>query len=84
MIPRRQGCEPRRGSGFVCIDAKLVIEVDGGQHAENQRRDAERSAHLERLGFVVARFWNHDVLNNTDVLDEIYRMLHPMEMQPSP
>jgi len=55
---------------FVCIDAKLIIEVDGGQHAQNTPRDAERSAHLERLGFVVIRFWNQDVLKNTDdVLD---------------
>ena len=55
---------------FVCIDAKLIIEVDGGQHAQNTPRDAERSAHLERLGLVVIRFGNQDVLKNTDdVLD---------------
>ena len=72
-------------AGFVCIDAKLIIEIDGGQHAENTARDAERSAHLERSGFVVIRFWNEDVLKNIDdVLDEIYRMLHPTEMRPSP
>src|SRR5438105_15805965 len=57
---------------FVCIDAKLIIEVDGGQHAEATSKDAERSARLERSGFVVIRFWNEDVLTNTDdVLDEI-------------
>ena len=70
---------------FVCIDAKLIIEVDGGQHAVAAAEDGERSARLERSGFVVIRFWNEDVLKNIDdVMDEIYRMLHPIEMRPSP
>jgi very-short-patch-repair endonuclease len=65
----------RHIADFVCIDAKLTIEVDGGQHSENTARDAARSAELERSGFVVIRLWNEDVLKNIDdVLDEIYRI----------
>jgi very-short-patch-repair endonuclease len=82
---RRQVPIKRHIADFVCIDAKLTIEVDGGQHSENTARDAARSAELERSGFVVIRLWNEDVLKNIDdVLDEIYRMLHPTEMRPSP
>ena len=65
---------------FVGIDATPIIELDGGQHADNTARGAERSAQR-----VVERLWNNDVLKNTDdVLDEVYRMLHPTDMRPSP
>jgi very-short-patch-repair endonuclease len=50
---------------FVCFEARIVVEVDGGQHAES-KRDAVRSAFLESQGFRVLRFWNNDVLQNTD------------------
>jgi very-short-patch-repair endonuclease len=51
---------------FWCADARLVIEVDGGQHGRyaNLRRDAERTEILERQGIKVIRFWNNDVLQN--------------------
>ena len=49
---------------FLCIDAKLVVEIDGGQHDEIV--DAPRTAFLEARGLRVVRFWNHDVLNNLD------------------
>jgi very-short-patch-repair endonuclease len=56
---------------FVCYDQRLVIEVDGGQHADNAR-DRSRENDLEKLGFRVLRFWNNDVLTNTEaVLDKI-------------
>jgi very-short-patch-repair endonuclease len=51
---------------FVCLKARLVIEVDGGQHAEDVARDAERTAWLESQGFRLLRFWNTDVLERTD------------------
>ncbi|HEX5257739.1 MAG TPA: DUF559 domain-containing protein, partial [Sphingomicrobium sp.] len=51
---------------FACHSAKLVIEVDGGQHARAVERDAKRSRFLEDEGFQVLRFWNDDVLSNTD------------------
>ena len=50
---------------FVCFERKLVVEVDGGQHATDTDRDAARTAWLESQGFRVLRFWNNEVLSNT-------------------
>jgi urease accessory protein len=49
---------------FLCHPAKLVIELDGGQHAEAQRYDKKRSQFIEGEGFEVLRFWNTEVLGN--------------------
>src|SRR5882762_9682532 len=49
---------------FACLGRKLVVEVDGGQHAENLR-DKARDDYLRTRGFRVLRFWNNDVLTNT-------------------
>jgi very-short-patch-repair endonuclease len=51
---------------FFCPAAKLVIEVDGGQHATREAEDAARSRWIEARGYRVLRFWNNDVLANTD------------------
>ncbi|MBZ0253473.1 MAG: DUF559 domain-containing protein, partial [Candidatus Methylomirabilis sp.] len=57
---------------FVCLSKRLIVEVDGGQHAERSGIDAERTESLERSGFTVLRFWNDEVLTRTDaVLDRI-------------
>ena len=70
---------------FVCIDAKLIIELDGGQHSEQSQYDENRTRDLEKAGFVVLRFWNNDVLTNSEgVIEEILRMLHPTDNTPSP
>jgi lysyl-tRNA synthetase class 2 len=62
---------------FICADARLIIEVDGGQHDENLH-DAKRTEALEALGYLVLRFWNHDVLQNTNgVLEEILNTIAP-------
>jgi len=53
---------------FVCLERCLVIEVDGGQHSERLDEDTKRSQWLEAQGFRVLRFWNNDVLANTDVV----------------
>ena len=50
---------------FVCRERRLVIEVDGGQHADNPL-DRERDRHLGELGYRVVRFWNHEVLTNME------------------
>jgi very-short-patch-repair endonuclease len=50
---------------FVCREKKLIIEVDGGQHAENQR-DRARDFRLAKQGHQILRFWNSDVLRNCD------------------
>lgn len=49
---------------FACHQAKLIIEVDGGQHSVEA--DAARSAVLAEEGYRVIRFWNDEVLNNPD------------------
>lgn len=53
---------------FVCLPAKLVIEVDGDTHGneEAELNDAKRTKAIERIGYRVIRFWNNDVLTNTD------------------
>jgi very-short-patch-repair endonuclease len=56
---------------FVCLEARLVVEIDGGQHSES-KRDAVRDEWLRSQGFTVLRFWNNDVLSNTSgVLEQI-------------
>lgn len=61
---------------FACPEHKLIVEVDGSQHAENQTRDLVRSAYLEQQGWQVVRFWNDDVLNDIDnVCTHILRLV---------
>ena len=57
---------------FVCVEKRLVLELDGGQHAESAQAayDAGRSAWLENAGFRVLRFWDHEVLKNIDAIKE--------------
>lgn len=50
---------------FVCFEARLIVEVDGGQHAESQR-DAERDSYFESQGFKTIRFWNDEVEQRLD------------------
>ena len=50
---------------FACRSARLAVELDGGQHAENAADDA-RTAIIEAHGYRVIRFWNNEVLQNTD------------------
>ena len=50
---------------FVCLEARLIIEIDGGQHASAEAAyDAKRDAWLRDEGFLILRFWNNDVLRN--------------------
>lgn len=51
---------------FVFYPIKLIVEVDGGQHGMPMSRDATRTAWLESQGFQVLRFWNNEVLSNTE------------------
>jgi len=60
---------------FACTRHAVVIELDGGQHADNLA-DARRTAWSESQGWMVIRFWNNDVLANTNgVIDAILRAL---------
>jgi len=56
---------------FACRAAHLVIELDGGQHSPTA--DAERTAVIEQFGYRVVRFWNNDLLENTDGVLETIR-----------
>lgn len=61
---------------FVCLTKKLIIELDGGQHIEQSRYDHKRSLFLKSKGYKVIRFWNHDVLQDTEtILNEILNIL---------
>jgi len=67
---------------FLCIEAALVVEADGGQHAPD--RDHDRIAWLESRGLRVARFWNNDILENIEgVLQSILILLEERK-EPSP
>jgi very-short-patch-repair endonuclease len=69
---------------FVCFEAKLIIELDGGQHADMLEQDAARTQWLESQGFAVLRFWNNDIMSNIEgVLMCIMDALSPSP-QPSP
>lgn len=50
---------------FVCFEKRLILEADGGQHAQSTR-DAKRDAHFAASGFVTLRFWNADIFTNPD------------------
>jgi len=56
---------------FACLEKRLIIELDGGQHLDNQTYDMKRTDWLNLQGFTVLRFWNHDVLQQTPSVIEI-------------
>jgi very-short-patch-repair endonuclease len=58
---------------FVSFIPKLVVELDGGQHAENWQYDQKRDACLRNNGFAVLRFWNNEVFENIDGVLEVIR-----------
>ena len=53
---------------FACLEKKLIIEVDGGEHSEQVTYDSERDRWLETQGFRVLRFWNNQVLTEIEVV----------------
>ncbi len=61
---------------FVCLKKRLIIEIDGSQHVDNQDYDERRTLYLKKQGFHVLRFWNNQVLKEVDaVLDLIHEAL---------
>ena len=73
---RRQVQVGRYIADFVSHRAKLIIEIDGGQHIDRATYDAERTRFLEAQGYRVLRYWNNDVLSNTGgVLEDIQRKM---------
>ncbi len=64
---------------FVCRERRLIIELDGGQHAERPK-DRQRDVRLSALGYRVIRIWNNDVIENVDGVLEM--LLSELEKQP--
>jgi len=68
---------------FACLTARVIVELDGSQHGEEQ--DATRTSFLEALGFKVVRFWDNDVLRDTDaVLEAILGTIENRTLTPTP
>ena len=64
---------------FICISKRLVVEADGGQHMEDAHYDAARSKWLALRGYRVVRFWNNEVLTQTEAVAE--RLLQELKRQ---
>jgi very-short-patch-repair endonuclease len=64
---------------FVCLEKKLVLEVDGGQHDEQTEYDEFRTQQLQAAGFHVLRFWNNEVLQDIDAVKEQIWMAVPKQ-----
>lgn len=71
---------------FVCLEAGLIIEADGGQHSHQVAYDARRTARLEGMGYRIIRFWNHEILRELDsVLEQIrVALMEAPSPRPSP
>ena len=70
---------------FLCEEAHLIVEVDGGQHAESIAGDARRTQWLNARGYEVIRFWNNDALANTQgVLAAIANALDARKQRSGP
>ncbi len=80
---RRQHCIGPYVADFCSPKAKLIIEVDGGEHMNQIEHDQERTAFLASKGYRVIRFWNHDVMNNMNaVIAAIMAALPPLPCPP--
>jgi very-short-patch-repair endonuclease len=84
---RRQVPLGRYVVDFLCEQERLVVELDGGQHDLERARDAQRTAWLASQGYRVLRYWNNDVMENTQgVLETLLRTLvrSPRDPHPGP
>jgi very-short-patch-repair endonuclease len=70
---------------FCCTEVKVIVELDGGQHALTLDSDAARSRYLAGEGYRVLRFWNNEVLGNTSgALERVVEALTCGQRRPSP
>ena len=86
-----EGCKFRRQHpfgdyilDFACLERKVVIELDGGHHADNVQYDNARTAYLERCGYRVLRFWNNEVFENIEGVVEVILSTLAQRATPSP
>ena len=69
---------------FVNFERKIVIELDGGQHATEKAKDEERDKWLKGQGFEILRFWDNDVFKNTEGILEVIRRKLLLAPHPDP
>jgi very-short-patch-repair endonuclease len=70
---------------FVCLEQRLIVELDGGQHAEHVTYDQHRDAWLRSEGYTVLRFWNNEVMQQLEgVLGQIRCTILSSMASPSP
>ena len=70
---------------FACLEAKIIVELDGGQHAQNVGYDGRRDRLIEAQGFRILRFWDNQVFLETQaVLEQIMRALELSSPHPGP
>ncbi len=69
---------------FVCLENKLIVELDGGQHAAGQPEDKKRDHFMELNGFMVLRFWNNEVFENLEGVLGVIRKACLRDISPSP
>ena len=69
---------------FICHECNLILELDGGQHQENAGYDQVRDAWLKEQGYVVLRFWNHEVMQQIGDVLEAIRLAVERSLSPGP
>jgi very-short-patch-repair endonuclease len=71
---------------FACMREKLIVEIDGGQHAleANVLNDAARTCWLEKEGYRVVRYWNNEVMSNIDGVMESLMLTLSRSVHPTP
>ena len=69
---------------FACLEAKVIVELDGGQHVQNVGYDEQRDRLIEAQGFRILRFWDNQVFQETQaVLEQIMRALEAISPHPN-
>ena len=69
---------------FICVEQRLIIELDGGQHAEQVTYDQQRDEWLRSQGYTVLRFWNNEVMQQLEGVFEQIRCTVSLSPSPSP
>ena len=69
---------------FICDEYNLIVELDGSQHQDSSEYDCYRDAWLREQGFTVLRFWNNDVMQQTEVVLEAIRLAVECPLSPDP
>ena len=67
---RRQVPIGRYIADFACLERNLIVELDGGQHQDQSDYDEERTRWLKSQGFKVIRFWNNEIMEDTNAVQD--------------